>query len=488
MEPLGTAWVLVTAAAVLLAAALSTRLAGRSGIPSLLLFLALGMLVRAQPVLPFPHAHPVLAFRVGTAALVLILFDGGLNTPLAAARSVALPAGILATFGVLATAGIAALFAMWVGVPPGLAVLLGSVSSSTDAAAVFAALRASHARLREKVGLTLELESGLNDPMAMFLTILTTEAVLADEAPGLATLALLVWQGAGGVLVGFGVGYGGRRLLARAGLRAAGLYPIVTTGLALGAFGVATLADTSGFLAVYVAALVLGGGTIPYRSGVRQVHDAVAWVSQITVFFVLGLSVDPHGLVPALLPGALLTLVLGLVARPVAVILSLLALRFTWPERLFISLAGLRGATPIVLATYPLLRGVPGAEQLFALVFALVVVSSFVPGMLVAPAAARLGLQQERPPPAPAGLEIVSRGEYDGEFVSYFVSAASAVAGATLRDLPLPDEVLVTLILRGHDVVVPRGETQFQPGDYVYVFARKGDRPLADLLFGQSAG
>ncbi len=471
-------------AAMLALAAGATRLSGRFGVPSLLFFLALGLAARAQPWVPFPVPDFDLAFHVGAMALALILFDGGLNTSLRAAKTVLWPSLMLATVGVAISAAIIAGAAHLLGMSWPIAVLLGGIVSSTDAAAVFSVLRASRANLRERVGLTLELESGLNDPMAALLTF-TLAAALAGGHLGLGAAALsLVEQLGIGALVGALVGFGGRGLLLGAKLPAVGLYPALSVALAFGAFGLATVGRGSGFLAVYLAAALLGSGRLPFRSNLLRVHHALAWLAQITMFVLLGLTVHPARLPGALAVGAGLAAALALIARPAAVLLCLAPFRYRLSERLFVAAVGLRGAVPIVLALFPLLLGLEGAHRLFVVVFAMVAVSSLVPGALVGPLARMMHLDQKRPPPAPAGIEMVSLHEYDGDFVSYYVGEESAVARATIADLPLPDQCIVTLIVRGHDVVAPRGTTRIEPGDHVYVFARSTERALVDLIFG----
>jgi cell volume regulation protein A len=484
VEPAGTALFLLGTSALLVLAATATRLSNRFGVPSLLFFLMLGWLARFQHAWILPAPNVALCFRLGTAALVLILFDGGLNTSVRAARSVLAPSLSLAVVGTLLTALLAAAAGLLLGLPKPIALLIGAVTSSTDAAAVFAALRSSQSRLRERVGLTLELESGLNDPMAVLLTLGTTEAFLGDGQFSWRVGWMLLEQLAIGSLVGYVAGQAGRRLLSHAHLPVAGLYPVLSVAVAFGAFGLATLLEGSGFLAVYLAAMRLGSGRLPYRASLLRVHDALAWIAQITMFLVLGLSVTSSRLPGQLGRGALLALALGLVARPIAVLISLAPFRYSWRERLFIAATGLRGAVPIVLILFPLLRGLPGAQGLFELVFVIVVCNSVLPGAAVGVLSRRLGLQRELPPPAPAGLEMVSHAEYDGEFVSYFISRASAVEGASVRDLPLPETCLVTLIVRGHDILAPRGDTRILSGDHVYVFTKTADRSLADLLFG----
>jgi cell volume regulation protein A len=261
---------------------------------------------------------------------------------------------------------------------------------------------------------------------------------------------------------------------------------VLTVAIAFVAFGVPTLVDASGFIGAYVAGLVLAGGALPYRAGIRRVHDALAWLSQIAMFLILGLLVFPSRLLATAPIGLLLAVALSLVARPLAVFLSLLPFRIGRGERVFVAWVGLRGAVPIVLATYPVLRGVPQGDLIFHIVFFVVLVNGIVPGATVGWLARRIGLAALEPPSAPASIELVSLREYPGEFVWYTVDRASATAGAIVRDLPLPDGCVLTLILRGDAVLAPHGDTRFEVADHVCLFVRHEERAFVDLLFGRS--
>lgn len=482
-EPLPTALALTAAGLLLAASVLASRTSGRAGIPAALLFVAVGMLAGAVPGLRF--ADHTLAFRIGTIALVLILFDGGLSTPVSSVREVLGPASVLATVGVALTAVIAAAGGRLLGLPWADAALFGAIVSSTDAAAVFSMLRGARIQLRRRVALVLEIESGVNDPMAVMLTLGFTAALAEHRPPGLALLGEIVVQLAVGLGVGWGVGRGGRFLLSRARLAAGGLYPVLTLAVAYFAFGAATLLQGSGFLAVYVAGVVLGNGPLPYRTGLVRVHDAIAWFSQVGMFLVLGLLADPARLADIWLPGLALALVLAFVARPAAVAPCLAMFRFSTQEIAFISWVGLRGAVPIILAIYPILRGVEGAPVIFDLVFFVVVVSTLLQGAPIRWLAQRLGLVVTGPPPPRAVLEIVSRDPLAGEVLSFYVEPASAVEGSALSELPFPEEASVMLIVRGNELVPPRGPTVLKPGDHVYVFVRPEEKGLVQLLFGR---
>jgi cell volume regulation protein A len=486
-EPGATAALLAAIGLLLVLAGLASPISNRLGVPALVLFLLLGMLAGSEGIGRIPFDDYALAYRLGTVALVLILFDGGLNTSRAVLRRAALPAGLLATVSVLITAAVVAGVGMLLGLAPPVALLVGAVVSSTDAAAVFSVLRSSGVRLRESTGATLEVESGLNDPMAVFLTVLATEYALGQPLGAGDVALLFAQQVTVGAVAGVALGYGARWLLRVLELPAAGLYPVLTVALAFLSFGVATLLGGSGFLSVYATGLVLAAGPMPYRAGIRRVHDALAWLSQIAMFTILGLLVFPSNLVPAMGAGVALAATLAFVARPLGVLAVLMPLRVPRRELLFVSWVGLRGAVPIILGAYPIVRGVAGAEQVFHMVFFAVLVSSFVPGATVAWLARRLGLADAQPPSPAASIELVSLREFPGDFIWYYVAPVSAAGDALVRDLSLPEGCLITLIVRDRSVLVPKGSTELRAGDHVCAFVPAEARDLLDLLFGGAA-
>jgi potassium/hydrogen antiporter len=485
-EPEATALLLTTCGLLLGVSVVFSRASQRTGVPIALLFLVVGMLAGSEGIGKIYFEDYKFAFRVGVLALALILFDGGLNTPLSAVRKAAAPAGVLATAGVAGTAGLVAAGAHHVGLGWGEALLLGAVVSSTDAAAVFAVLRGSGIQLRRRVGITLEMESGLNDPVAVILTIVLTQNLLTPgAASGLRIPLEIVVQLAVGAAVGAGVGYGGRYLLSRLSLPGGGLYPVMTLALGLLAFGAATLAHGSGFLAVYLAGLLLGNGPLPYRSGLLRVHDALAWLSQVGMFLILGLLVYPSRLVSVAWVGLAIALLLAVVVRPLVVAICLLPFRYPGKEVLYIGWVGLRGAVPIVLATFPVLAEAPGAGRLFDLVFFIVVANALVPGATVAWVTQKLGLQVKEPPAPQAVLAIESRQPLQGELMSFYIDEALVVAGVPLQDLEFPEGAAVTLIVRRNTLVPPRSSTILEPGDHVHVIARPEDRGFIQLMFGR---
>jgi potassium/hydrogen antiporter len=485
-EPFGTALLLATAGLLMGASVLFSRASQRIGVPIVLLFLLIGMAAGSEGIGRIAFNDYRFAFRLGSLALALILFDGGLNTPLSALRRTWAPAGLLATVGVALTALLIAIPAHVWGLAWPQALLLGAVVSSTDAAAVFAVLRGSGLQLKRRVGTTLELESGLNDPVAVILTIaLTGNLVHPGEVSGGRLLVEILVQLAVGAAAGVAIGKGGRLLLRRFPLPTGGLYPALTLALALLAFGVTTLLHGSGFLAVYLAGMVLGNGTLPYHAGLLRVHDALAWLAQIGMFLVLGLLVNPSGLVEVPGPGLGLALLLAFVVRPLVVALCLAPFRYPLREVAYIGWVGLRGAVPIVLATYPVLVGAPGADRVFHIVFFIVVVNALVPGGTVGWVTRRLGLQKAEPPAPHAVLAIESRLPLEGDLMSFYIDDALVVSGVALEDLDFPEGSSVTLIVRGNRLIPPRGSTRLQPGDHVYVLTHPEDQPLIQLMFGR---
>ena len=484
-EPHASAAFFVVVALLLATSALVSHAAQRLRVPAGLIFLAIGMLAGSQGIggIAFDDYH--FAFRAGSAALALILFDGGLNTPVDTLRRSLAPAGLLATVGVVGTMFGVAFVAHRLALPWSSSFLLGAIVSSTDAAAVFAVLRSSGIQLKHRVGGTLEVESGINDPVAVILTTLLTRQLLGER--------LSVWLAALGVLreivigagCGVAIGVGARWLLSRTRLPASGLYSVMTLATALFAFSLPTLIGGSGFLGVYVAAVVLGAGRLPYGTALRRIHDSLAWLGQVAMFLMLGLLVYPSQLLDAAWVGTIVGLALAFVARPLMVALCLVPLRFPRNDVLYVGWVGLRGAVPIILATFPVLAGAPGAERLFNIVFFIVVLNALLPGTTVPWVTRRLALESEEPPPSDAVLTIESFEQLDGELLSYYVDEALPVVGMTLQDLPFPEGAAVTMIVRGRELIAPQGDTRLEIGDHAYVLTRPDGVAMVQLLFGR---
>lgn len=488
VEPNATALVLLALGVLLALSAGFSRLAGRFGMPLFFAFLCIGMLAGSEGIGGIRFDDPAATFRMGTLALVLILFDGGLNTTFGAARAAAGPATVLATVGVALTAALLAVIGHGLGLPWSEAMLLGAIVSSTDAAAVFAILRGSGLSLQRRVASILEVESGANDPMAVLLTLAIAESLVGGKPLGWQLIPSVLLQLLIGGALGIAIGLASRFGLRRLQLHTAGLYSALTVAVAFVAFAVGTLLHGSGFLAVYVAGMVLGNGQLPYRAALLRVHDSVAWLSQIGMFLLLGLLAFPSQLIAVAPSGLALGILLAFVARPAAVVLCLLPFRLPWKEVLFISWIGLRGAVPIVLATIPILAGAPGANHVFNLVFFIVVVSAIAPGWTVGRVTRWLKIDSKQAPPPPAMLEIASNLPVRGEIVSYFISPASAVAGSTIAELPFPEGTGVLLIIRGRSLIPARGKVRIDPGDHVTLFTSPEAKPLLNLLFGGAPG
>lgn len=483
-EPTATALLLLVFGSLIVFSVAFTRLLDRLGVPVVLLFLVLGMLGGSEGIGGIVFDDYELAYRLGTIALILILFDGGLNTAHTSIRRSLAPAGMLATFGVIGTAFLVAVLGRLFGLSWGHAILVGAIVSSTDAAAVFAVLRGGNLRVKDPARSTLELESCVNDPMAVVLTVTLVHVLISGVQPGWTILATVPLQLLIGAVVGLVVGVVGLRLLGYVALSTSGMYPVATHAIAFLSYGIATICQGSGFLAVFVAAAVLGNGTLPYKAGITRVHDAMGWLAQVSMFLMLGLLVFPSQLLDVAGIGLALGLMLALVARPIAAFLCLLP--FRWPTRdfIFTSWMGIRGAVPIVLATFPVMAGIPDADRIFNIVFFIVVVSALVPGASILPLTRRLRLEDPSIVPPNASLEINSLRRMGGDVVVYYIHPVVAACGARISQIEFPGETTVLLVVRGDELIPARGSTVLHDGDYVYIFCKPEDEPKLGLLFG----
>jgi cell volume regulation protein A len=466
-------------ALLVLAGILSSLVAMRFGAPLLLVFLVLGMLAgEAGPGgIKFDDVHTT--YLVGSIALALILFDGGLRTRFATFRSVFAPSLVLATIGVLVTAGLTAPAARYVlGLGWIEALLVGAVVASTDAAAVFFLVHAGGLRLRPRVGATLEVESGSNDPFAVFLTIVLIEFLLLGEGSWQHVLGTLAVEAVLGGVLGI---FGGRAIvfaLNRLGL-AQGLHaPFVATS-ALVIFGLAAFVHASGFLAVYLAGLVVGNRPTRAHNTVVVFLDAVTWLAQIVMFVLLGLLAWPDRLAEHALPALAVALTLMIFARPIAVFLCLLPFRFSWREKLFISWVGLRGAVGIFLASMPLMVGLPQAQLFFDVGFVVVLVSLLVQGWSIAWAARRLHIALPRLDPLPRRVELDLPGQLAQEIVGYPLGPNSPY----LRRHLVPSWARPTLVVRDERILTPAEAEPVRQGDYLYLLAPPEKAQALDRFF-----
>ena len=453
---------------LLIISILAGVLSSRIGAPLLLVFLVIGMLIGEDGPGGVQFDNFPLAYLVGSLALAVILFDGGFRTPLPSIRVGWRPAAVLATVGVAITAAVTAGFATpafgghWLP-----ALLAGATVASTDAAAVFLLLHQQGMQLRRRVSATLEVESGANDPVAIFLTVALASAVV-HPAPDL-SLALLRTLG---LQMGLGavIGLAGGWLLSWSVNRlelASGLYPVFVVAGALAVFGGTQMLGGSGFLAVYLAGIVAGNRRTRASRLIRRFHDGIAWISQIVMFLMLGLLVTPTSLIADLASAAFIAAGLIFVARPLAVWLCLLPFGFSRAELLFVSWVGLRGAVPIFLAIIPVLGGVPDAMRYFDIAFLVVLASLVLQGWTIPWLARRLGLEVP-PQPEPSGtLDLMLPSQMDRELIGYRVNEQSAVAGKTLDAIALPRRTRLMSLLRDDAVVPQQAVGALRPGDYV---------------------
>jgi cell volume regulation protein A len=483
-EPLSSALIVAAFGLLLVLAVTFSRASARLGVPLAIGFLLIGVLAGSEGIgkIPFEDYH--LTYQIGIAALVLILFDGGLNTPIAAVKEAWGPATMLATVGVALTALATAGAARLLGVDWPLALLLGAIVSSTDAAAVFSTLAASGTHLKRRVAHLLELESGLNDPMAVILTTALTANLVRQGSTTAGGVALsVIGEMSIGAALGYAIGRLGSWRMSRLRLPVPGLYPAYTLGIACLAYGVPTLLHGSGFLSVYVAAVTLGNSGMPYAAGVRRVHDAIGWLSQILMFLLLGLLVFPSRMVAVAGVGLGVALVLAIVARPLVVALCLAPFRFRRDETLYVGWVGLRGVVPIVLATIPVMSGAPGARSLFDVVFFIVLVGSILPGATVPWVTRKLKLQASKTA-APANIVAMEGPQSSKELRSFFIEEELAVAGAPVESLPLPEGAAITMIDRAGTMIASSPTTVLMPGDHAYVLYTRSDEAEIELLFG----
>lgn len=476
---------ILLAAVLLLVGTVSSKLSARLGLPVLVVFVAVGMLAGENGIGRIDFDNFVIAYAVGTLALAIILFDGGLQTRTAALRAAWKPSLLLATLGVLMTAGITGVAASWIlELPLITGLLLGSIVASTDAAAVFSVLRSQGIRLRERVAATLEIESGSNDPMAILLTIGCLEVLTGRMQIGFGLATLFLEQMGVGAIAGVGCGWAAVHLINRINLAAPGLYPVLAASCGLAAFGLAAAFGGSGFLAIYLAGIVMGNSRIVFQSGTFRFMDALAWIGQITMFVVLGLLSTPADVIDVAVPALLLAAILILVARPIAVVPLLLPFGFSVREQVLVSWVGLKGAVPIILATFPLMSGLPEGRLLFNVVFFVVLVSATLQGWTLRPLAARLRLEEPFEAAPSAALELLAFRHLSAEIIDYTIAPASALAGRNVEDLRLPEGAIVALVSRGSELIPPRGATRLEQGDHLFVIARTGERPVLEKIFG----
>jgi len=475
---------ILIAASLFVISILATSVTPRLGVPLLLIFLLVGVIAGEDGPGRIHFADYHLANLAGTAALAVILFDGGLRTPLKNFRVGLRPALSLATVGVVLTTGIVGLVSarlFHLSLPEGL--LIGAIIGSTDAAAVFSLLSTRSVRLNQRVTSALEIESGTNDPMAVMLTLGLVHYLQAPHEYTWSDWAFLLVQQIG---LGLAGGYSGGRLLLITINRielADSLYPLMTLFGGLVIYGVTAATGGSGFLAVYLAGLMLGNQSLRASASIRRFHDGIAWLSQIGMFIVLGLLATPSRIVGVALPAMITAACLILVARPIAVGISLLPFHFPWREQVYLAWVGLRGSVPMVLATFPLLVGLPHALLFFDVAFFIVVTSLIIQGWTVAPAARLLGLQMPPVTTRVRRADIDLPGTRGYEIVSYRLSRNSALVGKRPKALPIADASRIVSLTRAGKLLAYRDWGVLKPGDYISLLVSKSELPMIDTLF-----
>ncbi|HEX7300110.1 MAG TPA: potassium/proton antiporter [Solirubrobacteraceae bacterium] len=475
---------ILVAGALLTAGLAASLLAGRLRLPSLVLFLGVGMAVGSDGLGWVDFGNYKLARDIGIVALALILFEGGLNAGFDEIRPVLKPVISLAFLGTLITAAICGLAATWLfdfTLLEGL--LLGAIVSSTDGAAIFAMLRGSS--LRRKLARTLEGEAGMNDPVAVLLVVGFIDWI---EQPGYGA-ADMVWlfvrEVTIGVAAGVAVGAAAVWAFKRVQLATPGLYPVASIATAALAFGAADTLHGSGFLAVYLAGLVLGSATIPARQTIVAFHQGMAWIAQLGMFLVLGLLVFPSQFGEIAVEGTVLALVLALVARPLAALVATFG-PFGLRDRAVLGWAGLRGAVPVVLATFPVIAGIHDSGEYFNIVFFAVLLSTVLQGATIDPVARRLGATTTTTPLASSALaETGTIRQLGADAIEVEAAPGDALVGHRIRDLGLPREAIVNVIVRDGQAIPPRGSTRIEAGDRLHVLIRREEMDTMRRLLAQ---
>ncbi|HET6291071.1 MAG TPA: potassium/proton antiporter [Amycolatopsis sp.] len=465
--------VLGTGGAVLLVAVIAVRVSIRVGLPSLLLYLGMGVLL-GEAGFGIQYDNPTLTQSLGLAALVMILSEGGLTTRWTAVKP-SLGIGIaLSTVAVVVSIAVTGAALHWLlGLDWRMALLWGAVLASTDAAAVFSVLRS--AGIGKRLVGALEIESGINDAPAYIAVVVLAEGATVDWSLPL----LVVYELAAGLVIGLAFGWGGAFALRRAALPATGLYPLATVAVCVVAYSSGQLAHASGLLATYVAALVLGNSKLPHRSDTLSFAEGLGWLAQIGLFVLLGLFASPSRILESLVQGLVAGAVVLLLARPLSVVLSALPFKIPWREQVFLSWAGLRGAVPIVLALIPLSSGVPGAQQLVDAVFVLVIVLTLLQGATLTPLARVLGLAQHAEAHE-IDVDSAPLDEMGAELLQVRINAGSKMHGVYLAELRLPVGATISLLVRDGTGFTPNKNTRLQERDQLLVVTTAEARDAAE--------
>lgn len=469
---------------LLICSILAVQFSVKVNAPSLLFFILFGMIAGSDILGIINFSNPEIAQLVGMMALVIILFDGGMQTQWKTIRPVAAPAISLATVGVLLTSalvGVAAYFLFdlnWAE-----AFLMGALVGSTDAAAVFAMLAGKN--ITNRLEATLEGESGANDPMAVFLTTALISVVNQEGTGILEFIGQFILQMGGGLLIGLLIGKIASKSLYRIKLSSSGLYPLLAISFAYLAYSIGSLLNASGLLAVYVTAIVIGNSQLKQRSPILRFNEGFSWIAQIGLFVILGLFVAPSDVFSfsIMVKGLFLSLILMFIARPVAAFLSVTGMKFKFKEKLFLSWSGLRGAVPIVLALFPLLADLENSSLYFNIVFFVVLTSTLIQGTTIPKVASKLGLVSTPNTNPIYTMDLLSVGKTELEVAEYQITEHSNATDKKIKDLHLPETVNITLILREGNTVPPSGSLTLKTGDTLYMLLQDDEMKAVEEIF-----
>ena len=463
--------IILIASIMFLTASVSSKLAGRFGVPALLIFISIGIFFGSDGIGNIYFDNYYAARFIGVIALAYILFMGGLSVDIKEVKPVFAKGIMLATVGVFLTAIVTGLIGYYfLDFTLYECLLLGSIVSSTDAAAVFSILRSKDINLKNNLKPLLEFESGSNDPMAVFLTVGMISLITGEAASFYDLIFMFLRQMILGIILGFVIGKLAVKLINKIHLAYDGLYVVLTVAIAAFAYSFPSIAGGNGFMSVYICGLTMSASKFVHKKMLTKFHDGIAWLMQIVMFLILGLLVFVKDLYAAIKPALILTFILVFIARPLAVFISLVPFKVNLKEKLFISWVGLRGAAPVVLATFPLLAGLKHSHDIFSIIFFVVIVSVVIQGTTIPASAKLLGVA------APAAKNITSpiefeAGESNKKLFEFQIECHSLAVNRTLKDLPIPKDTLITMISRGGDYLIPSGDTVFEECDIVFILS-----------------
>ncbi len=468
--------ILLWVAILIFVSVVSSKLSDKFGVPVLLLFLTIGILAGSEGIGGIYFDDAKLAKSTGVVSLIFIIFSGGLDTRWKDTKPVILPGAVLSTAGVVMTAVITGFFAVHIlkfSVLEGM--LLGSIVSSTDAAAVFSVLRSKRISLKQPLKPLLEFESGSNDPMAIFLTVGFISLLTEKDMSIIALIPKFVLDMSGGAVIGYAMAKFMVFFANRLKLEYEGLYPVIMISLVLLTYVTAVLLKGNGILAVYIAGLMLGKEAFPNKKMIIRFHEGLAWLAQIVMFVTLGLLVFPSHTVPLIGAGLLLTFLLMVVARPVSVFLCLLPFKMNFRKKVMVAWVGLRGSVPIILATFPFMAGIPQADTIFDIVFFVVITSVFIQGTSIPFFSKILKLDVPLANKTNYPIEFEKTAALDAEMIEVIVPFDSEVVGKRICDLDIPEKCLIMLIGRAGRFIIPSGDMALESGDVLLILANAAD-------------